>query len=438
VILADDMGYSDLGCYGSDIHTPNIDALAARGLRFTQFYNCAVCCPTRGSLLTGLYPHQAGMGEMTNGGAGHGPSYQGYLNDRCLTNAEMLRQTGYRTLMSGKWHVGENRPPLANRPRLRPLFRADQRRIQFFRHGRIRPGPRHGPANGGRRPALSSPEGGLLHDGRLRRACGQVYRRGGPLQPPFFSSTWLYNAPHSPLHALPEDIAKYRGRYLEGWDVLREKKYQRMRAMGVIGPDVPLSPRNPVVPAWPEATEHELWDLKMAIYAAQIDRLDQGVGRVVAKLEETGKLDNTLILFLSDNGACAARTVTQIEEKYKRPPYLGGPKSYETYGPGWANLSNTPLRRSKFWTEEGGISTSMVAAWPRGISNRGGFCHQVGHVMDLMPTFAEIAGSAQPDRIQGRDLIAWEGMSLLPSLRGQTLARTKPLFWEFEGKPGDA
>jgi arylsulfatase len=418
VILADDMGFSDVGCYGGEISTPNLDRLAAEGLRFTQFYNAARCCPTRAALLTGLYPHQAGVGAMIrNLGT---PAYQGFLNDAGVTIAEVLREQGYRTFMSGKWHVGEERPH----------WPTDRGFDRYF--GLISGASSYFKLDKGRKMALDDQpftppaEGFYLTDAITTHALQFLDEAKGK---PFFLYL-AYTAPHWPLHALPDDIAKYRGRYRLGWDELRRQRHTRQLKLGLVNKQWPLSPRDPAAPAWDSLRDaaKDAWDLRMAVYAAQIDRMDQGIGRVRAKLRQLGVEKNTLILFLSDNGGCHERVGATNPAA---PP--GGPDSFMAYGLPWANASNTPFRQFKSRVHEGGIATPLIAWWPALIKKGGRLTPQVGHVIDLMPTVLEAAGAEHPEKFHGRELTPLAGRSLLPVLRGQTRPVHDALFWEHFG-----
>lgn len=420
VIMADDMGYSDLHCYGSEINTPNLDTLARNGIRFTQFYNTARCCPTRAALLTGLYSHQAGVGHMV---ADKGfPAYQGFLNERCVTLAEVLRPAGYHTLMSGKWHVGENRPHW-------PVDRGFEHSFAL-----ISGGSSYFKLDEGRKMAIDEqpytpPTNGYYLTDAISEHAVRFIREYAPKPEPFFLYV-AYTSPHWPLHALPEDIARYQGKYLGGWDKLREQRHQRMIELGIVNATWPLTPRDPAVPAWDDAKNKELWDLKMAVYAAQIDRMDQGIGRIAAQLREAGELENTLILFLADNGGCA--------EKIDRgtPGALPGtPESFVSYDPPWANASNTPFRLYKHWEHEGGIAAPLIAHWPKGIPapRRNRLEHQPAHLIDLMATAVDLAGAQYPSEFKGNKIQSMEGTSLRPAFAGKSLRRPTPLFWEHEG-----
>ncbi len=417
VIMADDLGFSDIGCYGSEIRTPNLDRLAAEGARFTQFYNNGRCCPTRASLLTGLYPHQAGVGHMT--ARSKNPAYQGFLNDRCLTVAEALQPAGYRTYLSGKWHLGERAGRL-------PQDRGFQRSFALLGSGSNYFGH-----EAGRR---------ILEDGRTVAPRGKDWyatdvftdravdyiRDAATHQDPFLLYV-SYTAPHWPIHARAEDIARYQGEYMQGWDALRKQRYHRMREMGIIDPAWKLPPRDPSVPLWKNVTDQAAWDRKMAAYAAMIDRMDQGIGRIMDTLRHTGAAENTLVLFLSDNGGSAET----IDRGVAGIP-VGAPQSYASYGRPWAGASNTPFRLYKHWVHEGGIATPFIAWWPDRI--RGGqLTPQVGHVLDVMPTCLEAAGATYPSSRNGGELLPLQGVSLLPIITGKSSVTPRTVFWEHEG-----
>ncbi|MBN2316094.1 MAG: arylsulfatase [Sedimentisphaerales bacterium] len=428
LIMADDMGFSDIGCYGGEVHTPNLDRLAAGGLRFTQFYNAARCCPTRASLLTGLYPHQAGIGHMV-GDRGY-PAYQGYLNEHCVTIAEALKLGGYRTLMSGKWHVGEKRPHWPTDRGFDKYFGLISGGANYFDITKTK-------AKGVKRqmamddkPYTPPKEGFYLTDAFSDNAVTFINQYGrGP--EPFF--LYLpYTAPHWPLHAWPEDIAKYKGKYLKGWDALRQERRERMIRMGLIRDTWPLSPRDTTMWPWADEKNKELLDLKMAVYAAQIERMDYGIGRVLKKIEQIGARDNTLVLFLADNGGCAEGGPVGFDNrKNGLPP--GGVDSYMSYGLSWANASNTPFRRYKHWVHEGGIATPLIAYWPAVIKNAGELTHQPGHIIDIMATCLDVAGITYPGTYKGHSITPPEGKSLLPIFKGRQRESHEALYWEHEG-----
>jgi arylsulfatase A-like enzyme len=406
LILADDMGFSDLGCYGSEIATPNLDRLAERGMRFTQFYNGARCCPTRASLLTGLHPHQAGVGHMVEDRGN--PAYQGYLNKRCATIAEVLRPAGYRTCMSGKWHVGaaQGRWPV------------DRGFDRYF--GLLSGGSNYFELDRGRlmlkdaepwTPPADQPY--YMTDAFTDAAVGFVEESTSP-----FFLYLAYTAPHWPLQAPAEEVEKYRDLYKKGWDAVRA---ERIRRQAGLVPGTP-SPRDAGVPPWENEKNRELEASKFAVYAAMVDRMDQGIGRVLEALRKKGVEDDTLVVFLSDNGASAEEYADKVT-----PKILPGPReSFHTCGPRWANVSNTPFRSYKHWVHEGGIATPFIASWPGKIA-KNSWTREPAQLVDLMATFVDASGAAYPARA-----LPMEGRSLLPALRGGSLDE-RPLYWEHEG-----
>jgi arylsulfatase len=414
IFLADDMGFSDIGCYGSEIETPNLNRLATQGVRFTHFRNTARCCPSRSTLLTGLYAHQAGVGLMVEDRGR--PAYQGYLNDRCATLAEVLRPAGYRTLMSGKWHVGENRPHWPTDRGFDKYFGLISGACNYFR------------LDEGRQMALDDkpwtpPTDGSFYmtDAIADHAVDYLDKFGRGPQP--FLLYTAFTAPHYPLHARPQDIAKYEGKYMKGWDALRKERHQRMIEMGIVDKRWPLTPRDSEVPAWDTVTDKKAWDRRMAVYAAQIDRLDFGIGRILQKLREVGAEDNTLVLFLADNGGCA-EVVDQGTPGV--PPGL--PDSFLSYGVPWANASNTPFRLYKRWVHEGGVASPFIARWPSVIKQKNTLTHETGHLIDIMATAVDISGAKYP----GAPIQPMEGRSLLPVFQGKSIGDRK-LYWEHMG-----
>jgi len=429
VILADDMGYSDLGCFGSEIKTPNLDRLADNGVRFTQFYNASRSCPTRASLLTGLYQHQAGVGDMV-GDLGY-PSYQGYLNTKCVTLAEALKFNGYNTYMSGKWHVG-------GRPEVHPLKRGFNRYFglidgagSYFERRAYRinqQAPRWMLDSSDYDPPA---EGFYLTDAITDYAIIFLEDESTKKEP--FFMYLAYTAPHWPLHALPEDIAKYRGTYLMGWDSLRQERYQKMVETGIIDSSIKLSPRDENSPEWENLPneEKEMWDLRMAVYAAMVDRLDQNIGRVLDKVKAMGEEENTVIIFLADNGGCHER-IKNRGNYLPTSAETGTRESFDAYEYPWANASNTPFRMFKHWVHEGGISTPFIAYYPGKIPS-GKIIRQPGHIIDIMPTLLDFAGGSYPENLNGNIIQPMEGISLVPAMKGGTVSREMPLFWEHEG-----
>jgi arylsulfatase len=466
IIMADDMGFSDLGCYGGEIPTPHLDALAQGGLRFTQFYNTARCCPTRAALLTGLYSHQAGIGHMTSPRTGPDgavlPGYQGQLSDRCVTIAEVLRPAGYFTAMTGKWHVGQALGTV-------PWKRGFDRSLNAAAGGFFFP-------DGGKNVNLflngeSVGSGGTAgvpkewYSTDLWTDYGLKFIDEARAERKPFFLYLAHNAPHFPLQAPPEDIARFRGKFKAGWDKLRAERYRRQIALGLIDPAWPLTPRPAHVPAWDSlsAADQDRYDHIMAIYAATLFRMDQAIGRLVAGLRERGALENTLIFFLSDNGGNAESGVRGRLEGANP----GGPGSSVFVGECWALLENTPFRRYKHFNHEGGIATPLIAHWPAGIpaARAGKWETQPGHLVDLMATCVDVGGANYPTTFNGKAIQPMEGVSLKPLLTSSSLplslsstspslpislpsssstspslplslssmSSPRPLFWEHEG-----
>jgi arylsulfatase len=442
LIMADDMGYSDIGCYGGEIHTPNIDSLAAKGIRFSQFYNCGVCCPTRASLMTGQYPHQTGLGFMVHDPqlpsqlAGQGyPAYLGHLNDHCITIAEGLRIAGYRTMMSGKWHVGETRPHWPVDRGFDRYFGLISGAANFFDPVSGTKAP-YFPEDGRRRIGLDGklfkpdPDGFYMTDA-ITDYANDFLDKSNPQEQPFFLYV-AYTAPHTPLQALPADIEKYRGEYMKGWDQVRQDRHKRQVQMGLIDRKWKLTPRERHTWPWEQEKDKEWMDLKMAIYAAQIDRMDRGIGRILAKIKRMGAAENTLVLFLSDNGGASWGGPNGVDFGREQMP-VGNVNSYMSYGVSWANASNTPFRLYKSWIHEGGVATPLIAHWPDVITNHNTITHQPGHVMDIMATCLDVAAVEYPSRYKGRDITPLEGRSLMPILEGRRRQPHEYLCWELMG-----
>lgn len=470
IMMADDMGWSDIGPYGGEIETPTLDRLSKNGLRFTQFYNTARCCPTRATLLTGLYAHQAGVGHMMED-KGY-PAYRGELSRNAVTIAEALKPAGYRTYMSGKWHVSKHVRPggsKTNWPRQRGFDR-------FF-------GTIHGAGSFYDPNSLTvdntqiAPWDGFYYTDAISDFAVRYLQEHeeNNKDEPFFMYV-AYTSPHWPMHAKPEDIAKYYGRYDRGWDALREERYERLKQMGLVRPEWKLSPRDRRAPEWKDA-ELKHWERRcMEVYAAMVDTMDQGIGRIVDQLERSGELDNTLILFLADNGGCAegygrgdnsnkavpdptlrqpmapGELQTRMEPLFTRdglPVRTGrgvmpGPDdTYIAYGLSWANASNTPFREYKHWVHEGGISSPLIAHWPAGIdlkttknrraANEGWLVDTPGHLIDLMATCVDLAGADYPTEFSGNKITPLEGVTLAPAFGGEQIERPNPIFWGHEG-----
>jgi arylsulfatase len=433
-IMADDLGFSDIGSYGSEIHTPNLDRLAENGLRFTQFYNTGRCAPTRASLLTGLYPHQAGVGRMV--APSDDPGYEGRLTTRAVTVAEVLREAGYQTMISGKWHVTHysysNNDESLHKPTW-PLQRGFDR---FF--GTLAgAGSYYTPASLMRDNEFIEPGEEFYYTDAINNEAVK-FIHDADVDKPFFLYI-AHVAPHWPLHALEEDIAQFKGVYDIGWDEIRRQRYERQVEMGLISSEWELTERDERVPAW-ENVENKEWEShRKAVYAAQIYNMDQGIGRVLEALEQTGRLDNTLILFFSDNGGDSSELMgTRTRHGYferggtREDVFPGARDTYASYGVPWANVSNTPFRLYKQWNHEGGIAGPFIAHWPAGIAASGEIRHQPAHLIDLMATALDLADAHYPNTFNGYDIIPLEGVSLVPAFQNEPLNR-EALFWEHLG-----
>ena len=448
IVMADDMGYSDLGCYGGEIETPNLDRLAANGLRLTQFYNAARCCPSRASLLTGLYAHQTGLGYMT--GSDYGlPGYRADLNEHCVTIAQLLNQGGYQTFMSGKWHVTRSILEDGKRENW-PL----QRGFDRFYGTLIAAGSFWDPITLMRDNEFIKPDGDYYYTEAISENAVEFIEESDP-DKPFFLYV-AYTAPHWPIHAREEVISKYRGRYSEGWDSLRMIRYRRMCEMEILNPKWALSPGDTLKSGpWKAASEKEWEQRRMEVYAAMIDHMDHGIGKIISTLEKKGELDNTLILFLSDNGGedlehrngeigntgkpWNIMVYVPLKTRDGRdvvagdiPGIMPGPDdTYQGYGQ-WANLSNTPFRKYKTYVHEGGISTPFIAHWPEGFTGRNEWRKQPAHIIDIMPTCLDVAGIAYPADFDGQALTPLAGMSMLPLFENKPWGH-EALYWEHEG-----
>ena len=461
LIMSDDMGFSDLGCYGSEIQTPNLDELAANGLRFTQFYNSARCCPTRASLLTGVYPHQAGIGLMTND---HKlPGYRGDLGKNVRTIAEVLKTKGYGTYMTGKWHITKYTNPDDPKDNW-PLQRGFDKYYgtikgagSFYDPGTLCKNntyitpvndPDYKPETYYYTDAISDYSVEYIKDHKAEKG-----------DTPFFMYV-AYTAAHWPLHALPEDIARYKGVYDKGYDHIRKKRVEKLKQLGFINKDWELSP---TVENW-ENVRDKAWETRnMEAYAAMIDRMDQGIGKIISELKKNGEFDNTIIMFLQDNGGCAegygrgsakapypsdlkpmginelqTKTLPPMQTRDGRPVRAGrdnmaGPDdSYCGYGRGWANVSNTPFREYKHYVHEGGISTPFIVSWPQGIDKNlyGNLIHTPAHIIDIMATCVDITESDYPTTKDDQIITPMEGNSLYSIFKGGQIQNNRPLFFE--------
>ncbi len=432
VILIDDMGFSDLGCYGSEIPTPNIDALAAGGLRFTQFYNTARCSPSRASLLTGAYPHQAGMGHLDNYVIPGSRGLHGKLEDRVVTLAEVLRPAGYHTSVAGKWHLGlaQGTTPSKrgfDRSLISPvgeIYFPDQttkHAQQLYLDGRALP------ANA---PEIGS---GEWYSSDLFVDWATKFSREAQAQNKPFLIYLPFVAVHFPLMATADEIARFRGHYARNWDEMRQARLDKQKALKIVQPEQRLPPRLPNTYDWEKLSpqERDRFDQIMAVYAADVAGMDRAVGRLVDALRQQGVLDNTLILLMSDNGGNGE---SGPDGTLEGGP-AGGPSSKVFCGMNWATLENTPFQWFKHFTKEGGISTPLVAHWPKGIdpSLNGTLVREPGHLVDIMPTLVEVAGATYPRNFNGHEIVPQQGRSFAPAFSGHALHRDGPLFWEHEG-----
>jgi arylsulfatase len=433
VILLDDVGFSDIASFGGEIPTPHLDKLSAGGLRFTQFYNSARCSPSRASLLTGTYPHQAGVGHLEAIAVPGSKGLHGKLSDRVVTLAEVMKSAGYYTAMAGKWHVGLERG-------VGPWQRG-------FDHSLASPlGELYYPDQpqknaksvfiDGREVPASSPEvatGNWYSSDMFVDWQTRFFKQAEAEHKPFF----LYMpfvAAHFPLMAPPEDVARFKGKYMAGWDVLRRQRFERQKKLGVIDRHTQLPKRLANSYDWDKlsADDKDRFDTIMAVYAATIARVDRAIGTLVDRLEASGELDNTLILFLCDNGGNGE---SGPDGRLLGKGEPGSARSNVWAGMNWATLQNTPFQYFKHYTEEGGIATPLIAHWPKGIDARlrGSFVRAPGHLIDVMPTLVDLAGANYPRTFKGRDIVPMQGRSMAPAFHGQPLRRDKPIFFEHEG-----
>lgn len=449
LVLADDMGFSDIGCYGGEIETPHIDRLAREGVRLTQFYNTARCSPSRASLMTGLHPHQVGVGILNFDDTPDG--YPGDLTEECVTVPEALGAAGYATYLSGKWHLSSDMEnPNASWPTRRGFDR-------FF-------GTLEGAGSFYRPRTLMRDEtnvedeaeqpGWFYTDAISDNAVSFIEEHDAERADDPFFLYLAYTAPHWPLHAHESDVARYAGRFDGGWDALREERLARLVKEGIVEDGTELAERDPRVPAWEDTPDQDWEARRMEVYAAQVDRMDQGIGRVLDTLERLGRLDNTLVVFLSDNGGCAEEMPPDSVKEFvtafvpmKETTRAGAPvvpgnvpglmpgseATYQSYGRSWAHLSNTPFREYKHWVHEGGIATPLVARWPRGLGAEAGSLHREPfQLVDVLPTLLEAAGAPYPGTRGDLEVPPAEGRSMLASLNGAEVPGTD-LFWEHEG-----
>lgn len=454
LILADDMGFSDIGCFGSEVSTPNLDKLAARGMRVSQFYNNPRCCPSRASIMTGLYSQQAGMGMMV---ADHGrypfPQYDGILSAQTLTIPEALKSAGYQTAMVGKWHLATE---TEEGKRSWPLQRGFDRFWGMIAGASIYYESPH--LISGNDPLPPPPKDQYLTDLWAEHAASYVTEMSQSKKPFFLYAA--FNAPHWPIQAPEELVQKYANRYAAGWDALREERYRKQLRMGLISSKWALTPRDPRVPAW-ENADDKAWEMRrMAVYAAMIDRLDQGIGRILDSVEKAGVAENTLIIFMSDNGGNAEELARGRRKTPAGSPDVplhkgsasaaaacemgmtcagnipgvmpGTEDTFQSIGIPWGNCANTPFRMYKHYTQEGGISTPFIACWPKVIKPAHLPVDAVGHETDLMPTFLEVSGAVYPEKVAAGPIPALVGQSLVQVFSGRQ-RKKKPIYWEHEG-----
>lgn len=451
------MGYSDIGCFGSEIKTPNIDRLAFNGLRFTQFYNTARSSPTRASLLTGLYPHQAGMGHLANQNFPE-PGYNDDLSPNAVTIAEVLGKEGFSTYMAGKWHVSKDIEMDGNKSNW-PCQRGFQR---FF--GTLNgSGSYYDPGTLVSMNKFIAPGKDFYYTDAISDTTVKFIMEH-PDGKPFFIYV-AYTAAHWPLHAPENEVRKYKGKYDMGWDVIREQRFNRLKDLGIINDKCVLTQRGIDIPEWKDEPLKEWQTRRMEVYAAMIDIMDQGIGRIITALEEKGELDNTVIFYMHDNGGCAElqgadkQTVPLTDEQKilkplsvdsifwgKRPEYsrdgryvrsgkgvmAGDADTWMAYGEEWANVSNTPFRLYKHWTHEGGIASPLIVHWPKGIAAKGELRKQPSHLIDIMATCLDIGGIKYPEQFNENPILPPEGKSLVPAFKNKDLNRDL-IFWEHEG-----
>jgi arylsulfatase len=457
VILTDDMGFSDIGCYGSEINTPNIDRLANNGVRFSHFYNTARCSPSRASLLTGLYPHQAGMGHLSTENFAE-PGYMDDLSKNAVTMAEVFKSAGYATYMTGKWHIAKN---LVNQNDISnwPIQRGFQRYFGTLNGS----GSFYDPGTLVSNNTYITPGDNFYYTNAISDTAVKFINEHKTTNPFFFYIA--YTSAHWPLHAPEKEVQKYKGVYDQGWDAIRTARFNKLQKIGMISKEAVLTERGVSIPAWENAPMKDWQVRKMEVYAAMIDIMDQGIGKIITTLEKKGILDNTVIFYMHDNGGCAEplnsdqpEVVMTAEEQTnhpfakdsifvgKKPIYtrdgqfirsgmgvMPGPaNTWVTYGMEWANVSNTPFKMYKHWTHEGGIASPLVIYWPKGITQKGVIRNQDAHLIDIMATCVDIAGIPFPTNYNGQVIQPMEGKSLVGAINNRPIQRDF-IFWEHEG-----
>lgn len=446
LILADDMGFSDIGCYGGEINTPNIDKLAKNGVRFTEFYNNARCCPSRASLLTGLYPHQAGLGNMA-GWKTDSPGYTGELNNSCVTIAEVLKAGGYSTYMSGKWHVANSVDGSDKHDW--PLNRGFERFFGTIRGG----GDYYNPLGLISNNDFIEADSNFYYTDQIAQNAQRFVSEHNTTRKdnPFFLYV-AFTSPHWPLQAPDSMIRKYSGKYNGGWDSLRIKRLNRQIELSIFPEGYTLSARDTNAPAWDTVADKTWQRRRMEVYAAQVEAMDRGIGKIIETIKSTGRLNKTIIIFLSDNGGCAEKlesgTKSQLvkllgntKTRYGQPidfcsnPTImpGSETTIQSVGIGWANAQNTPFRLFKHYIHEGGISTPLILQWPDKIKKRGELIHHPGMLMDIMATCISVSGSAYPEQYKGVKIKPVEGYDLMPLILQGDKIKRETMYWEHEG-----
>ncbi|MEI6275101.1 MAG: arylsulfatase [Prolixibacteraceae bacterium] len=454
VILSDDMGYSDIGCFGSEIKTPNLDRLAKNGIKFTQFYNTARCSPSRASLLTGLYPHEANMGNLASENYPE-PGYGDDLSKNSVTLAQILKKEGYATYMTGKWHIAKDIAPNGNKQNW-PLQRGFDRYFGTLNGS----GNYYDPGTLISNNTFVPPGKNFYYTDAISDTTVKFIRQHPKNQPFFFYVA--YTAAHWPLHAPEKEVAKYKGKYDIGWDSLRVLRFNKLKQLGIISSNCVLSKRSVEVPAWKDEPMKAWQVRRMEVYAAMIDIMDQGIGRIITALEEKGELENTAIFFMQDNGGCAEPQGSDLPEipptaeelvlkptSYdsinlsKKPLYTrdgrfvrsgrgvmaGNADAWMAYGPEWANVSNTPYRMYKQYVHQGGIASPLIIHWPQGNPAKGMISGQLSHLIDIVPTCLEITGAKYPAVFDNNAIQPLEGISLVPAFKNKTTSR-EFIFWE--------
>ena len=457
VILTDDMGFSDIGCFGSEIKTPNIDKLAANGLSFTHFYNTAICSPSRASLLTGLYPHQAGMGHLSTENFNE-PGYNDDLSKNAVTMAEVFQQAGYATYMTGKWHLAKSMTMEGDKSNW-PCQRGFQRYFGTLNGS----GSYYDPGTLISNNTFITPTKDFYYTNAITDTAIKFINEN-PTEKPFFFYI-AYTAAHWPLHAPDSVVQKYKGMYDKGWDAIRQQRFEKLKKLGIISNNTVLTQRGVEIPEWKDEPMKPWQARKMEVYAAMIDIIDQGIGKIISVLDQKGELENTIIFYMHDNGGCAEpldsdqpeKMLTEDQKKIKpysydsifagkKPVYTrtgefirsgkgvqpGNANTWVTYGIEWANVSNTPFSMYKHWTHEGGIATPLIIHWPKGINVKGQLRNQPGHLIDIMATCIDIAEIKYPTQFNGKNIQPFEGKSLLPAFANKPIKRDF-IFWEHEG-----